>query len=754
MNSTGTAHEVTHDHPCPICHKPDWCFRLPDGAMVCQREDSVPPGWVKLTTKAKDGASIFRPKQNHLHPRDRTNIPSWKPTKRRDTKTSALEQEILYQYSPTQRVFRRQWSDRRPVYKDKRGNRKTKLVRPQYLDGVTWKWGKGKGPWPLYREADIQPGDAVFFVGGEACVETLRQWGFSATCNQGGEGTNIEETAKRLKNLNVRSLIIWPDNDDAGKKAADKLLNACQTIGIPTAILNPLDIHPEAPHKWDAADWTVETAQARETLSAVVANLNSSSPNCPNASNLDSAKMTPLAKMYRTIDGLWGNDFRFNELKNQIEFKGDVVDDTDDLRLTLALEHNIGVSPANCEVIIKRLAKQNSYHPVQEYLEWCAQTYGDSTTILDDMAHRYFGCTDPIYQTFLTKTLVAAVARTFNPGCKVDTAFILQGPQGYRKSSFFRTLAGDDWFDDSMGTAMSERDERLKLHQFWFVEWAELEGVLRRKDTSGVKAFLSCQVDSVRPPYGRHTISLKRRSIIVGSTNQSEFLHDVTGNRRFWVVPVKKRINLELLSQERDRIWAAAVALYRSGYSVFLSDEEETTASECNETYQSEDPWLPKIVSYLRNNHLDEVSTPELLSQALEIEPGRQNKRDQMRASDVLKSLGWSAQRKMINGVRRRLWVAPQNEPVSNAVPTTNPQTNDESDVSQSEKPLPENVTETLDSLDRSNPPKTLFSESDSYQLTFSTSIPSEAEEYYAWVEDNGSDECSGRENEWNLASR
>jgi len=112
----------------------------------------------------------------------------------------------------------------------------------------------------------------------------------------------------------------------------------------------------------------------------------------------------------------------------------------------------------------------------------------------------------------------------------------LQSPQGWQKSQFLKKLAGD-WFDDSFG-AMSDKDERLKLHSAWILEWAELETVFKRKDVAATKAFLSCASDSIRPPYGRETVKMLRPSIIVGTTNETEFLSDTTGNRRFWVVPV------------------------------------------------------------------------------------------------------------------------------------------------------------------------------------------------------------------------
>ena len=369
-----------------------------------------------------------------------------------------------------------------------------------------------------------------------------------------------------------------------------------------------------------------------------------------------------LAVKFRAVKAILGERLALNELTNQIELDSEVVEDPGDLRLTLALDYGLAIFQSDCDVIIKRLAKENSYHPVKRYLEVCRQKYGDSTIVLEDLACRYFGCKEPIYQIFMKKTLVAAVARVYSPGCKVDTALILRSrQQGINKSTFFRDLAGPDWFDDSMGAATSEKDERLKLHQSWFLEWGELETVFSKKGSSAIKAFLSCQIDTVRPPYGRNAISLKRRSIIVGTTNQDEFLTDFTGNRRFWVIPVSKRIDLDLLAQERDRIWAAAVALYQAGYTWWLNQGEEAIAAELNEFYQTEDPWISTIRTYLRENSRGKITVSELLTHALQLEVGQQTKNHQMRVGDVLKALGWTRTERRVDydGQRRRVWQEP-----------------------------------------------------------------------------------------------
>jgi predicted P-loop ATPase len=159
-----------------------------------------------------------------------------------------------------------------------------------------------------------------------------------------------------------------------------------------------------------------------------------------------------------------------------------------------------------------------------------------------------------------------------------------------------------------------DKDERLKLHRFWFIEWAELEALFRRKDISTVKAFITTAYDNIRPPYGRQTATYHRRSIIVGTTNEDDFLRDPTGNRRFWVIPVQKSIPIDLLEQERDRIWAAAVHAYRAQEQWHLGQEEAAEAVNVASRFEDYDPWESYIEQWLEATGRESYSINEILA--------------------------------------------------------------------------------------------------------------------------------------------
>ncbi|NET37444.1 MAG: DUF3854 domain-containing protein [Cyanothece sp. SIO1E1] len=339
-----------------------------------------------------------------------------------------------------------------------------------------------------------------------------------------------------------------------------------------------------------------------------------------------------LAQRYQRVEDKLKGRLRWNNLKGVVELDGQPVD-LDDLRLYLALKHNIDIPDEDCAKICTYIAKQQLFNPVAQYLHQCADLYGPDDDLLDAMAQTYLGTDSPLHATFIRKTLISAVARACSPGCKVDSVCILSGAQGVGKSSFWKVLAGEDWFDDSVGS-VSDKDERLKLHQSWFVEWAELEAVFKRKDISAVKAFITTQTDQIRPPYGRTVKEFPRPSIIVGTTNFDEFLADPTGNRRFWVVPIPQDwegLPLDQLASERDRLWAAATHAFLQGESWTLPPEMRQQAAMANQDYQLSDPWEEKILEYVADKQ--KVTASELLSDAIGLEIDRQDRGAQMRVT-------------------------------------------------------------------------------------------------------------------------
>jgi len=344
----------------------------------------------------------------------------------------------------------------------------------------------------------------------------------------------------------------------------------------------------------------------------------------------------PKSVKRQTFEALkerYSQRLRLNIMSKQVELDGKQIK-PDYLYLEL-LEEGYDCSKEMASDAFYFFATQNQYHPVRQYLDSVHKQHGQ-TGVLDNASAKYLGTTNPIYDVFVRKFAISAVARVFSPGCKVDTALILQGKQGARKSTFYSVLAGP-WFDDSLSNATTDKDEKLKLHGTWLMEWAELESIFNRKDVSSVKSFMSSATDKLRPPFARTTENYPRHSVICGSTNTDDFLLDSTGNRRFWVLPVAK-IDIDALVHDRDRFWADAVHLYKSGAQWWLTDKEQQESQQINQDYQRDDTWTDPIKAYCES--LDKVTIKAILEH-LGIELSKQDRQSQIRVADILRQLGY-----------------------------------------------------------------------------------------------------------------
>lgn len=346
-------------------------------------------------------------------------------------------------------------------------------------------------------------------------------------------------------------------------------------------------------------------------------------------------EITAKSTVYSRLQKMWKNRLRLNTMSKEVELDGAKL--TPDYLYLDLLKYGICSSKDFVIDCVAQMAVDNEYNPLTSYLDQCHEDH-KNTNILDTIGTDYLGTSENIYNVMLKKFLISAVARAYRPGCKVDTTLILQGGQGVGKSTFFKILAGD-FFDDGLGSNVTDQNEKMRLSAHWILEWGELERIFSQRDASSIKAFLTSTHDSYRRPWGKNIETYPRHCVIVGSTNRDDFLNDSTGSRRFWVVPLSQKLDLKKLKENRAAIWGAAVQCFLNKEPWFLSSQEEILRQNLNDSYQREDPWQDAIANYCECR--DKVNISEILDRVLKIEIGKQDRQAQMRVGDLLRSNGW-----------------------------------------------------------------------------------------------------------------
>ena len=296
----------------------------------------------------------------------------------------------------------------------------------------------------------------------------------------------------------------------------------------------------------------------------------------------------------------------------------------------------------NVQDALDRECERNPFDPVADYLE---SLVWDGEPRLDRWLVRYLGAEPtPLNRAFGRKTLLAAVRRVFDEGCKFDHLLVLEGPQGAGKSTAWRILAGDENFSDEPVKWDNSKQQREAATGVWIHEIGELVG-LRKADVEAVKTFLSRQNDRSRAAYDRYVSDQKRRCIFVGTVNRNQrsgYLNDPTGARRFWPVACG-RIDLEGLKGDRDQIWAEASYCESRGESLALPPELYGLAGVEQDKRRIVDPWLD-ILEDVKGTIEDgwaRVSTMDLMMRDLGIERARVSPAEMSRVGIVMRQLGW-----------------------------------------------------------------------------------------------------------------
>jgi len=336
----------------------------------------------------------------------------------------------------------------------------------------------------------------------------------------------------------------------------------------------------------------------------------------------------------------------------------------------LAQSYFIDVGPITVEQAVQALAHRRIVHPVRDYLhglKW------DATQRLPSMLSTYFGSEKNPYTAAIgTRYMIGAVARIEQPACQMDTMLVCEGDQGILKSSALRALAGQ-WFADS-GLSIGDKDSYQSLRRVWIYEIPEFASIKAARDIERVKAFLTSRCDHYRPSYGRRAIDVPRQCVFAGSTNESEYLLDKTGARRFWPFNCG-RIDLVSLERDRDQLWAEAVTRYESKERWWVDSLELRNLCEAEQADRTPvDPWVPIVEQWLadgyvlvpdgnggfdRVNPAEGLTTTDVLRGAISMHKERIDRAAEMRAGQVLRHFGWERRRVRIGSDRAWKYFGP-----------------------------------------------------------------------------------------------
>lgn len=269
-----------------------------------------------------------------------------------------------------------------------------------------------------------------------------------------------------------------------------------------------------------------------------------------------------------------GKSLAFNEFTQEIFWKGEPLNDShiSEFRMLADRKYHVKFTKDDTLAVIEMVArKRKTFHPIKQMIHskpW------DGVQRVESIFIDYLGVDDNSYtRAVARKWMAGAVARIYEPGIKFEMVPIIAGKQGLGKSTLFQRLGGD-FFTDSLRSLGNTKDDYQLLIGAFIIELGELSS-MSTTETDQIKSFVSARSDKIRLPYARTTQTYKRTCVFAGTTNTSQYLNDLTGNRRFLPMPVNHKPKMDVFQLNDDvvqQIFAEAYSLYKNGEKLFLDD--------------------------------------------------------------------------------------------------------------------------------------------------------------------------------------
>jgi predicted P-loop ATPase len=285
----------------------------------------------------------------------------------------------------------------------------------------------------------------------------------------------------------------------------------------------------------------------------------------------------------------YGFEFFYDEIAKELKITHPEISGSTDNDLGVAYSiiqsyaERDGFKKDVIEHLSPLLMNKWAINPLQDMVEDAISKYDGQDYIKKLVDCLESNCSYQYKYVIVMLWLIQCVASWFhdNENCPVKGAYmkfeqvlLIQGKQGLSKTKLFSKLLDFDgmnkYFKAGAKLNPTDKDTIIQSIGYGIVELGEIDSTFRKSDIAELKAFLSNTYDQVRLPYDRTASKYKRRTSFCASVNETSFLVDQTGNRRFLILSLIAILFSEVEKIDFFQLWGQVGQLYKNGTKWWL----------------------------------------------------------------------------------------------------------------------------------------------------------------------------------------
>ena len=194
-----------------------------------------------------------------------------------------------------------------------------------------------------------------------------------------------------------------------------------------------------------------------------------------------------------------------------------------------------------------------------------------------------------LWYRYLKKWLVGMVASWLSDDVVNNVILVLIGEQGAFKTTWFNYLLPPplkQYFYTKTNANRMSKDDILTLAQYALVCCEELD-TMRPAELNQLKAAVTMPSIDERAAYAHYHEHRKHIASFCGTGNNTQFLSDPTGNRRWLPFEVESIVSPRDHPFHYEGIYSQALALYKSGFQYWFTKEEIQELNHHNKQFET-----------------------------------------------------------------------------------------------------------------------------------------------------------------------